>query len=100
MISKILSIVVSAFYLIIAYSSGDKEIFWKLVLILLFPLFCIWFPGSMGRYQGHSFYGRAMGAKFTATSPAGLVHFFGWILLLLPAIYILFWPQIIKFFIG
>jgi hypothetical protein len=38
---------------------------------------CIWFPDTLGEY---------IGGRFTKRSPAGLVWFLGWVVLLVPVL--------------
>ena len=100
-VSRFLSLVVFCIYIIIALfsyhgeeSNGDSERdeFGRyLYAFMLWPLIClvfIWFPDKMG--------GLVMG-RVTRTSPAGLVAFMGWVLLLLPGFMLLFTKIICKY---
>lgn len=78
---KIISLVLSIIYLIVAYISGGGEFFIIGLGFLVIPLFCIWFGDELGRYIG--FAGRGY---ITKESPGVIVKFMGWVLLLLPAI--------------
>jgi hypothetical protein len=47
----------------------------KMLLGMLLPLACIWFPDAMGDYAG---------GRITSPSHPSFDWFFGWVLLLLP----------------
>lgn len=81
---KIISLVISTIYLIVAYISGGGEFLIMGFGFLVLPLVCIWFSDEMGRYIGFS--GRTY---ITKESPGGFVKLMGWVLLLLPAAMIL-----------
>jgi len=98
MISKILFILVSIFYFTVAYLYTGVMGLWVVFFYILLPFLCIWSPGEPGRLLG--IFKLKYPGGITSESPAGMIRFFGWVLLLLPIIYGLFRPQIIKFFIG
>ena len=52
MISRILSGLIAATYLVVAYMSGDVETACKVGLFLILPPACIWFSDAMGGYTG------------------------------------------------
>lgn len=51
----------------------------KMLLAMLLPLACIWFPDAMGDYTD-----QLRLSHVNRPSPPSLVWFFGWVLLLLP----------------
>ena len=77
--NRLSSLAVAVAYLIIAYEHGGSETAWRIVLFLIFPLFCIWFGNEMG-----DFVGPVWGGSITAPTPRILVCILGWLLLLLP----------------
>jgi len=52
------------------------------ILMAILPLACIWFPEELGEFTGFEMNGETI----DKTSPAGMVWFMGWILLVLPLI--------------
>lgn len=82
MISRILSIIVVAMYVIFAYLGGGGVLALKVLTFCLLPIFCIWWSEAMGGWTGARF-----GApSITEESPGCIVHLLGWILLLAPII--------------
>jgi hypothetical protein len=79
--SRILSGVIAAGYVVLAYLTSDGETTFKVGMVLILPLACIWFSEEMG-----SFTGVMRGHAVTSESPGCLVAFCGWVLLLLPVI--------------
>jgi len=78
---KIISLIISIIYLVIAYMFGGGEIVLKLFLFLLIPLGCIWFGDSLSSYTGN------LGVhRITSESPGFLIKIAGWLLLLLPVL--------------
>jgi hypothetical protein len=86
MISKIISGAIAIAYLFWAYQTADGETTFRVGLFLILPLACIWFSSAMGDYTGFNF-----GAlpPITQTTPGCFVAFGGWLLLLLPIIFLL-----------
>jgi hypothetical protein len=86
-LSRLLSLV-----LVLAYVTGTGVVAGmlsalKMLAGMIVPLACVWFPEVMGDYTGHAF-------TFTKRSPASLVCFLGWVVLLLPVIIMaLLWLQ-------
>ena len=80
--SRILSLVVSLAYVLIALLTGAGLGALKIAAFLILPLACIWLSDEMGGYVG---WGMGRGA-ITSTSPGFAVAFCGWVLLLLPVI--------------
>lgn len=80
--SRIISGVLAAAYVILAYNvTGDAYDTVKFAFCLLLPLACIWYSDALGEFTG-GFGGRAI----TATTPGCFVAFIGWLLLLLPLV--------------
>ncbi len=75
---KVLSALIFLTYLILMYMIGGAEWCFRLFLLLLLPLACIWFPEELGDYTGLA--GRGYVSE---SSPGWLVALVGWILLLL-----------------
>jgi len=81
-ISRTLSIIVAAVYVIFAYLDGGSALALKVFGFCLLPMFCIWWSDAMGGWTG----ARLGAPSITAESPGCIVHFLGWILLLAPII--------------
>ena len=82
--SKALAVLIAMIYLIIAYTS-KPELFFKILMFLILPLFCILFSEEMGGYKGWS---GIFGPRIDQTSPGIIVAILGWMLLLMPVIII------------
>lgn len=79
--SKLLSLALSAVYLVAALTSEDVEVILPVLGFVLLSLACIWFGDEIGDYTGW------MGPRpITARTPGGMIRFVGWLLLLLPAV--------------
>jgi hypothetical protein len=78
---KLLSLVLSAAYLVAALASGDVEVIFSVLGFVLLSLACIWFGDEIGDYTGWIEL-----RPITARTPGGMVRFVGWLLLLLPAV--------------
>lgn len=79
---RVISGVIAAMYLLVAYFTGGGKALLQVTGFLVLPLACIWFSDEMGGYTGI-----AMGrGEITSTTPGCLVTFGGWLLLFLPAI--------------
>jgi len=83
---KILSLFIAAAYLIFADVALGSEMFFKILIFLVFPLACIWFGSEIGGFVGFSGLGRP---AITKTSTSGLIRFMGWVFLLLPLLFII-----------
>jgi hypothetical protein len=83
-ISKLLVLLVLAFYVTIAIShAGAAGLKWSAGLLL--PLACIWFPEGIGNLTGYFRTGYV-----NTLTPAPAVSFIGWFLLIgLPALFYL-----------
>lgn len=73
---RALSALVAATYVILAWESRGGPAAFVYFTKLLIPLACIWFPEELGQYTGT--------ARMSQQSPARLVRFVGWALLLMP----------------
>ncbi len=80
-LSRLLSSLIAAGYLSIAMTSFGGETALKVGIFLLLPMSGIWFPAQMGAYMGN-----LSRHPITRTSPAFMVSFACWILLLVPVI--------------
>jgi Zn-finger nucleic acid-binding protein len=77
--SRIVSSVIFAGYVLVAYRYGGALGAIRVVSFSLLPLTCIWFSDALGSIvQG----------RFTRESPRSFVWFFGWLVFLLPLIQI------------
>lgn len=83
---KFITIIISIFYLIMGYFLFGLGGIFAAMILLIFPLMCIWYPDRFGDYIGPNRIGRGSGGYITEKSPAFLVKFLGWILLLIPLI--------------
>ena len=72
-------------YLFAAYALGGGEFAFRMWIYLILPLACIWFSDAMGRHTGPY----SLSFWITKTTPGGFVAFGGWVLLLLPGIFLL-----------
>jgi len=76
-------LIIGAFYIGFAFSTNDMELVWQTGGFLLLPLGLIWFSEEAASYTGSI---GPFRPQITTESPAGLVEFLGWGLLLLPAV--------------
>lgn len=83
--SRLLSGGVAIFYLLASIlSTARLESAFSMLLFLLLPMACIWFPDAMGNLRGVSFgFGRP---KITHSTPGDFVAVGGWLLLLAPVV--------------
>ena len=56
----------------------------RLAITVIFPLACIWFADAMG-----GFVGPASTIAITASSPGILVRILGWVVLVLPLVFVI-----------
>ncbi len=77
---KISSLLVALAYLVFAFAWGGGATELICGTFLIIPLGCIWFNEALGDYTGM---GMANGA-ITETTPARVVTFGGWVLMVLP----------------
>jgi len=82
--NRILSGLLAIIYIAGAFVTGGGEGGFKVLLFVILPLACIWFGEAMGGYTGQS---GSIG--ITAPSPGLFVCIAGWILLILPLLFIL-----------
>lgn len=79
--TRILSGILAASYLVSAYMFSGAQLAWKVWIALVFVLGCIWFPDELGAYVGPA------GKDFiTAPTPGPLIRLFGWLMLATPAV--------------
>ena len=82
--NRIISGLVAAVYLALAFGHGGMEPAFKIGIFLILPLACIWFAEAMGGYVGST-----TSMAISAPSPKLLVCILGWLLLLLPLIMVI-----------
>ena len=75
----------AAFYIMGAFVDVGAEAGFKVIMVVTLPLACIWFADAMGGYTGPT-----TGMWITAPSPGVFVRILGWLLLLLPLIFLIF----------
>ena len=75
---------VAAIYVVAALVTADAEHAFLALLFVIFPLACIWFGDAMGGFTGP-----AGGIGITRSSPGVMVRILGWVVLLLPVIFML-----------
>lgn len=80
---RIASLSIVAIYLLTAYLLRGPVLSLKLLMYLILALACIWFGDEMGSFTGYSWTGNI---NISRQSPGGIVRFFGWVLLILPAV--------------
>jgi hypothetical protein len=77
-----LSGVIAAIYVLAALVTTSAEHAFLALLFVIFPLACIWFGDAMGGFTGP-----AGTIGITASSPGVVVRILGWVVLLLPVIF-------------
>ena len=82
--NRALSGLLAAVYIIGAFVGQGAEVGCKVILLVIFPLACIWFSEAMGGYTGPT-----TGIAITAPSPGLIVRILGWVVLLLPLIFVI-----------
>jgi membrane-anchored protein YejM (alkaline phosphatase superfamily) len=82
--SRTLSGLLAVIYIICAFVGQGAEAGCKVILLVIFPLACIWFSEAMGRFTGPT-----TGIAITAPSPGLIVRILGWVVLLLPLIFLM-----------
>jgi len=86
--NRILSGLLALSYVIGAFVTGGGEAGFKVLGFVILPLACIWFSEPMGGYTGPSGY-IGSGSFITAPSPGVLVCILGWVVLLLPVVFLI-----------
>jgi hypothetical protein len=76
LLNRGLSLLVAAGYIALGALFGGAWAAWRVLLALLFPLVCIWFPDALGRYKG-----TIRLQAITDPTPAAFVCAGGWFLL-------------------
>jgi hypothetical protein len=82
--SRIASSVLATIYIIGGFATEGGEGGFKVLAVVILPLACIWFGDAMGGFTGP-----AGSIGITAPSPGLFVCIAGWILLLLPILFII-----------
>ena len=82
--NRILSGLLAASYVVIGLGSGSGETALKALVFVILPLACIWFSEPMGGFTGLS-----GNIWITAPSPSIFVCIAGWLLLVLPLIFMI-----------
>jgi hypothetical protein len=83
--NRVFSAILAAIYVVGAFITSGGEGGFKVLGFVILPLACIWFSDDMGGFTGPS------GSIWvTAPSPGVFVCIVGWIMLLLPALFIIF----------
>ena len=85
-LSRFASSVLVVVYLLAVSQGGDLVGILRTFGFCLVPWFCIWFPEALGEMTGS-----LMGSAITRGSPPAFVWFFGWVVLLLPVLGVLYW---------
>jgi hypothetical protein len=81
MISRILSGIIAAIYLVIAYATGGPASVCECFMFLLGPIALIWYSEEMGDFTG------MWGSSYVSeSSPGWLIALFGWLILFFPVI--------------
>ena len=78
-IHRLASLILAGIYLAAAFIATEPLVALRIAIGLILPMACIWFPEPIGSYTG--FMGRAY---ITQKSPAFIVRFMGWMLMLTP----------------
>jgi len=86
-LGKYIAAGISIIYLLLAGIYGGGAVFIRMFLFLLLPMACIWFSDEMGGVTGVRM--RMIGPRITQPSPGCMVKFMGWVLLLLPIIWVI-----------
>jgi hypothetical protein len=79
--NRILSGLLAIIYIVAACVLDGREAAFKFAVLLVFPLFCIWFADAMGRYIGPT-----TSVAITNPTPGWIICIAGWLLLFLPII--------------
>jgi hypothetical protein len=82
--NRVLSGLLAVFYIIGASAMGGAEDGFKAFACVILPLACIWFGDAMGSYTGPS-----GSIWINVPTPGAIVRILGWILLLLPLVFII-----------
>jgi len=83
-ISRVASLVVATVYLIPGVMLGGLGLFLRVLLWLLYPLACIWFPETFGRHIRRTSW---IGPHITSPTPGPFVTIAGWVLLITPVVF-------------
>jgi hypothetical protein len=80
--NRVLSVILAAIYVVVAFVTSGGEDGFRVLLAVLLPLACIWFGDAMGGFTGP-----AGTIGITAASPGLIVCILGWVILLLPIVF-------------
>jgi hypothetical protein len=83
--ARILSLTLVVFYLLIAYALDRIGSVHRMIPLFVFGVACIWYGDSLGGMTGFRWFGTI---NISRTTPGGFVRFLGWLLLLLPLIFL------------
>ncbi len=79
---RLISIIISLIYLIIAVLLGGESLFLRTIQFLIWPLALIWFGDDLGNFTG-----TFLSAGINRPSKGCFLTFLGWVILSLP----IFW---------
>lgn len=80
-----LSGILAILYVLGGFATGGGEAGFKVLLCVILPLACIWFGDAMGGFTGQS-----GSIWINAPSPGIIVCILGWVVLLLPILFMFF----------
>ena len=83
--NRIFSSLLAAVYIFGGFATGGGEGGFKVMGFVILPLACIWFGNAMGGYTGPS-----TDIWISTPSPGVIVCILGWMMLILPAIFLIF----------
>jgi hypothetical protein len=81
--NRLLSGMLALVYVVVSAIIGGAEPAFKMAFATVFPLACIWFADYMGGYVGPT-----SNMAITKASPGWLVCVLGWVLLVMPLVYV------------
>jgi hypothetical protein len=81
--NRTLSGALAVIYIAIACVGGGTKVGFEAVIFVILPLACIWFGEAMGGYIGPTAHGAT-----TSPTPGLLVCILGWVILMLPVIFL------------
>jgi hypothetical protein len=82
--NRVLSGLLAIIYIIGGFVMGGGEGGFKILAFVILPLACIWFSEAMGGYTGPT-----TSMPITAPSPGIMVCIVGWVVLLLPVVFVI-----------
>ncbi len=84
-LSRIISAVIAAAYIIAAFAMGDGELVLMTIGSLILPMGCIWYGEELGNYIG-----LLSIPAITQRTPGCLVTVVGWVFLTIPMFLLLY----------